>query len=119
MVFGGHRAVFGGIDHRVLPRGPVPPAAPEETAWDARTGPIGISRGRKSRTLCAGVSGAISLRLYGDRVERAWGCLCTAPDIPALDLTGISPGANPSSVCDKALAQKRDARVIKVMPGHH
>jgi len=43
MVFGGHRPIFGGIDHRVLPRDPVPPAAPEETAWDARTGPIGIS----------------------------------------------------------------------------
>ena len=33
MVFGSHRPIFGGIDHRVLPRGPVPPAAPEETAW--------------------------------------------------------------------------------------
>jgi hypothetical protein len=33
MVFGGHRAIFGGIHHRVLPRAPVPPAAPEERAW--------------------------------------------------------------------------------------
>src|SRR5512133_2969522 len=48
MVFGGHRAIFGRVDHDVLPRGPVPPAAPAETAWDARTGPIGISRGTES-----------------------------------------------------------------------
>src|SRR5262245_11510559 len=48
MVFGSHRAIFGGIDHHVLPRDPVPPAGPEETAWDARTGPIGISYGTES-----------------------------------------------------------------------
>jgi len=40
MVFGGHRPVFGGVDHCVLPRESHVPRPGRETAWDARTGPM-------------------------------------------------------------------------------
>src|SRR5690349_22797942 len=94
MVFGGHRAVFGRVDHDVLPRGPVPPAAPEETAWDARTGPIGTSRGTESLERFALAFRARSVCASTPLESReAWGRLCTAPDVSAIGRTGCSPGA--------------------------
>ena len=70
MVFGGHRPIFGGIDHRVLPRDPVPPAAPEETAWDARTGPVGTSFGTESLERFALAFRAGSVCAFAQRKSR-------------------------------------------------
>src|SRR5215472_4946549 len=41
MMFGGHRPIFGCIDHRLSPtQAPFARTAPERTAWDAQRGPI-------------------------------------------------------------------------------
>jgi hypothetical protein len=40
MVFRRHRPIFGGTDHRLLPRNAIRPAGAGQTRWGARTGPI-------------------------------------------------------------------------------
>ena len=93
MVFGGHRAVFGGIDHGVLPRGPVPPAAPEERAWDARTGPIGISRGTESLERFALAFRARSVCASTALESREPGGVCVrCRTFPRLTSPGWAPG---------------------------
>src|SRR2546423_7003688 len=75
MVFGGHRPIFGGIDHGVLPRSWCPPTRPRSAGG---AGGNGVGRGShwnkflngKSRTLCSGVSSWVSVRLYAAKVER-------------------------------------------------
>jgi len=111
MVFGGHRPIFGGIDHRVLPRGPVPPAAPEETAWDARTGPVGISFGTESLERFALAFRAGSVCAFTAIKSRETLCAYVRRRTsPGSTSPGSTPGDNPSSLCNKSLAQKVDAR---------
>jgi len=50
------------------------------------------------------------VRLYGQKVERDSVRLCAEADIAGLDLAGFNPGDNPSSLCNRSLAQKVDAR---------
>jgi hypothetical protein len=55
-MFGGHRPIFGCIDHRLSPtQAPFARTAPERTAWDAQRGPIKEVWEWKARTLCVGV----------------------------------------------------------------
>src|SRR5262249_53513834 len=119
MMFGGHRPIFGCIDHRVSPtQAPFARTAPERTAWDAQRGPIKEVWEWKARTLCVGVSRravcTFTATKSRDRVpRRTYRARCNAGGRSHLANPPASAIAEITAIRDRRLRPRRDLTACK------